>query len=253
MAVAFALLALLAAKSKGIATYRHNYACRTKISQRTMKAMLMGPVLGNYILGKDEQAMSKKRFVCKSAGVESSIEKSYAPDIAVLALEDVLIPTNAENDGLYKGIHYALNGCGMPYYIISKCKPERASESLLKADPDLFSDFSPDSRRLVCADNGLRALEDIQSRAHPKTKIHYVDSDTEVLNEVAEKMPMTRRYHATWASQPSASLDAQAIGLTEFVELMKMGIVMAYGIDSHRQFALDALYKNPATSRDASS
>eukprot|EP00466_Bigelowiella_natans_P006142 jgi/Bigna1/91305/estExt_fgenesh1_pg.C_960017 len=192
-----------------------------------------------------------------------SRDQQPAPrDVLVISMENVLMPAKgSSSDGLFKGIHYALSGCGMPYYVITSETKEDAS-SKLTSQGNLLEDFTADSPRLYASPDRLQALLQVSERVPAGSRLHFVDSDPK------ENLPFhfdTRRdsaicSFAVWAmwSNEGFSTDEvggsylqqpyQCIGLTEFVELSKMGIIMAYGIDSHRQYALEQLYRNPSKS-----
>jgi len=188
-----------------------------------------------------------------------SRDQQPAPrDVLVISMENVLMPAKgSSSDGLFKGIHYALSGCGMPYYVITSETKEDAS-SKLTSQGNLLEDFTADSPRLYASPDRLQALLQVSERVPAGSRLHFVDSDPKVLEEAAKALiPGIRLYRAMWSNEGFSTDEVggsylqqpyQCIGLTEFVELSKMGIIMAYGIDSHRQYALEQLYRNPSKS-----
>eukprot|EP00471_Norrisiella_sphaerica_P006037 CAMPEP_0184490082 /NCGR_PEP_ID=MMETSP0113_2-20130426/17099_1 /TAXON_ID=91329 /ORGANISM="Norrisiella sphaerica, Strain BC52" /LENGTH=200 /DNA_ID=CAMNT_0026873823 /DNA_START=184 /DNA_END=786 /DNA_ORIENTATION=- len=196
---------------------------------------------------------------CASSSGSSSPSQNVR-DVMVITLEDVLMPR--EGSTVFKGIHYALSGCGMPYYVISSGSRADASKKLLSQD-GLFEDFTADSRRLLAEKDPIASLTDIVERTPKSVKLHFINSDPKVLEKASQAFPGTNLYLASWSeasalpidieNSDSSTLPYQKIGLAEFVELAKMGIIMAYGIDSHRQFALNELYRDPASASSSSS
>mmetsp|Transcript_27186 Transcript_27186/g.37950 ORF Transcript_27186/g.37950 Transcript_27186/m.37950 type:complete len:175 (+) Transcript_27186:1-525(+) len=148
-----------------------------------------------------------------------------------MGLEDVLIPPSSSiKSGLFRGLDFSMRRACMPYYVVTKLAKDEASRRLMSA-ADYLSDFTPESPRLKSGDK-LKAIKEIIERMPPNSKLHYVDSDVEVLEHVAENSMDIDLYYAAWASNSDTKAEdilkkgngkIALIQLDEFAGTMQWG------------------------------
>eukprot|EP00466_Bigelowiella_natans_P009073 jgi/Bigna1/73043/fgenesh1_pg.22_\ len=167
-------------------------------------------------------------------GATSTIDPLPSPptlDVVVIGLEDVLVPSSSSsNSGLFRGLDFSMRRACMPYYVVTKLAKDEASRRLISA-ADYLSDFTPESPRLKSGDK-VEAIKDILGRMPPNSKLHYVDSDVEILEHVAGKSMDIDLYYAAWASDSESEAEdvlkkgngkIALIQLDEFAGTMQWG------------------------------
>mmetsp|Transcript_11879 Transcript_11879/g.21696 ORF Transcript_11879/g.21696 Transcript_11879/m.21696 type:complete len:177 (+) Transcript_11879:103-633(+) len=140
--------------------------------------------------------------------------------------------------GLFKGLNFHMRRVCMPYYVISNLNKQEASHNLMQS-AEIFSDFTPDSPRLLMShdmQDKVQALRSVLTKLPDNSKLHYIDSDQLTLQEVAKDQNLqdVDLYLAAWSSEnPEGSLEKLGSlvgqGKIALLQLDEFGSTMQWG------------------------